>query len=107
MTTSSPAYGIASTRNSIPSTDPADTTDTTGSAPTGTGTPVLAAAPYRASSMLQQALEAGNAGQQKTPPLSSQPALAQRRRHASILHARQAQAHRLACEHRQGKRQRA
>jgi tetratricopeptide (TPR) repeat protein len=81
MTTSSPAYGITSTRNSIPSTDATDatdTTDTTGSAPTGTGTPVLAAAPYRASSMLQQALEAGNAGQQKTPPLSSQPALARK-----------------------------
>lgn len=75
MTTSSSAGGIASKRAFIPSTGATGatgTTRTTGTAPTGTGVPVLTAAPYRASS----ALEAGNAGKQKTPPLSSQPALA-------------------------------
>lgn len=65
MATSFPASGIADKRVFIPAAD------LTGTAPTGSGAPVLAAVPDRTPSALHQA--AANAGQQNPAPKTSQP----------------------------------
>lgn len=69
MDTSFPTPGIPDKRAFIPSKDAPDT------APTSAGTPVLATAPYRTTSVLQQVLPNDDEGQRKPLPATGQPVL--------------------------------